>query len=263
MTNGKMWVLLALVFASGGGAGAYWSTLSGSEPPSHLPKVESKVDDADPGDDIDSAPQATKPVELDEPGAIELDSAHEDDPSFDEDLPGARSAADILWALERAYQSQEQRIARLEGLLQERLAEEQIEEAIQAPSADDAPEQESPQAQLTATASEWDSTSADTDNDASSPTERPSAATEVVVYVEAPVTQAPAGEPQGPAAPIVVHQPVYVVPPTTSGRPGPRAVSSLHPRPLRPSRLDPSKTTTKPPSTSSWVASGFDIYTKR
>lgn len=113
---------LALAFAAGGGAGAYWSTSSESE--KSAPPAGDATEVAQPS--TDSAEQADlrseerEPASESSPHGSSPDEGELDEKSVDAELSG-RSAADILWAFEQAYRDHEQRILLLEATLHEQM----------------------------------------------------------------------------------------------------------------------------------------------
>lgn len=230
--------MLALTFASGSGAGVYWATSSDS-------KSSDSKQEAPPPDEVTEVTNSTaRATQQDEQHAMARSGEE-----IAEDHPHARSAADILWAMEQAYQDQERRIRLLEAALEERIQDESEEgeslhEAhalLQVPGDSDV-------------VTEVDPTPAE-------PVVHRHE-TQVVVHiheaVEKPTLQADLAAQANPAA--AVAQQVFVVnhyqPVFMNDQLWTQSLNDVH---SDARGFNPSASTNRP-GQNSWVAPGFDIY---
>lgn len=260
MGSFKVGAVVALAFVSGGGMGAYFfSSPDSEETERRLPEGPNVFGGPSPSSMTESAPSATR-IEH-SPAAVQLADAVAAE--MDEQDEG-RSAAEILWALERAYQDQERRIRLLEATLEESsLEEELVEEDLVAEELEDE----------VATSAD-DELSHATHDDSEEPTVQPQlSSTEApldqpepirVTLVDERLERMEASAPADPVpSPVVVlnhFQPIYFATQTTEG-PTPREQSS--PPRMRQNRWVRSSIQQRSTRNQSWVASGFDVYTKR
>lgn len=240
-------------------------------PPSDLTEaVNTKTDSAEPRE---LRSQEAQPAFERSLHGVDSSAQSADDQSVDAEIEG-RSAADILWALEQAYQNQEERIRSLEMALRDQQTQAEEPQADQTKG-----EAESGDATVSQAASETQVAALDRSAGLGSPSDfasqqelaPPREPAQRVASLDEPVEGA-AWEENQPA--LLSQQQVVIVnhyqPVFLSGG-APTRTSSQSPSPPRNSAMSVLEqrrsqmrqdSNQRPPTTNSWVASGFDVYSR-